>query len=121
MLELLFKKGNKMRVIKIILFISIFFSISNAQLDRSGLGFYIKPGINYISKNTFTQNTLQSAAFEVGGGIIILKKLCIEYSVYESEGRDKADNSKEIFKLNTLRFGFLNMFPIDRDSRNNLV
>lgn len=101
-----------MKILKIVLFIILIINISKAQEKKAAIGFYLKPGVSFLSKNTFTQKTLQSASFEYGGGIIILKKFLAEYSSYYSEGRNKTDNSKENLKLNTLRVGLLNTFPI---------
>ena len=101
-----------MKIIKIVLFIILIFGVSNAQEKKAGIGFYVKPGISFLGKNTYTQNTLQTAAFEWGGGIIFLNKICYEYTSYESEGRNKTDNSKDILKVNSMRVGVLSTFPI---------
>jgi hypothetical protein len=102
-----------MRTFKIILFTLSIISVVSAQEKSSKFGFSIKPGISFLGKNTFTNSTFQSSALEMSAGIIILERFFIDYAGIEFKARNKIDNSKLYFRLNSLRFGLLHLFPIN--------
>ena len=96
----------------------IFLNIVSAREKMASIGFYLKPGINFISKNTFTQNTNATAAVEWGIGtfFIINKKnttaFTLEYTNFETAGISKIDSSNISFDLKSVRSGFYFLFPV---------
>ncbi len=57
-----------MKLFNIIFCFLIFLNIVSAQEKKASIGFCLKPGINYLSKNSFTQNTNETSVFEWGIG-----------------------------------------------------
>ncbi len=102
----------------IAIFILSAINIIFAQEKEAPFGFYVKPGINFFSDNTFSRNTNQTSEFEWGAGMTVLPTnnrdmmFTLEYTQYNSTGRLKDDNSKIELDLSSIRFGFLNTLPI---------
>lgn len=110
-----------MKLFKLLFCFLIFLNTGSAQEKKASFGFYIKPGINYLSKNSFTQNTNETSAFEWGIGTFFIanKKnttaFNLEYTNFESAGIRKSDSSNILLNLKSMRFGFHPTFPINDD------